>query len=232
MWTVAESGDPHAISEFGDRYPTMREELLKRMKTVQALKAVGHQVSPTSVPRFRNPQTAPPNWRAFYIVLGMALLFVLAFAGFRNAATPTKTVEVPPVNINPDPLPGAKVEIIPHAPQVPLTNDTSTNQPVPSKQPENYVPSPESQRTNLQLDSVTLKYAIFAVAEKGKLQCTIAPGLPDITIRLDFRDMTPMEMLKNLGQQYAFSTLLDGDHAVMIIPKKDEEEGQTANETR
>ena len=38
--------------------------------------------------------------------------------------------------------------------------------------------------------------------------------------------MTPMDMLKDLGQQYAFTTVLDGDHAILIIPKKDEDDSQ------
>ena len=35
-----------------------------------------------------------------------------------------------------------------------------------------------------------------------------------------------MDMLKDLGKQYAFTTVLDGERAILIIPKRDEDEGQ------
>jgi len=233
MWTVAEGGDPHAISEFGDRYPNMREELLKRLKTVQALKAGKRSVKAGAVPTFRTTQTKPVNWRPIWATFAVTILAISAFGVWRINAAPTPVVNVPTINVEAPKLPESNIEVdrglpSPHS----MNGERRTEPPInpPIVEPPTSVGLPI--RTSLQVESASLHTAITMIADAGKLSVTIAPGTPDPVIRVDFQDMTPMDMLKELGQQYAFDTLLDGERAIIIIPKKDEDDDQMTNETR
>jgi hypothetical protein len=79
MWTLAENNDPAAIDDFGIRYPSLREEMLKRMRTIRALKSGSRISRTTQVPTFQNTQTRPPNWRWITLSFAVAILALSAF---------------------------------------------------------------------------------------------------------------------------------------------------------
>lgn len=236
MWAVAEGNDSAAISEFGDRHPAFREELLKRIRTIQALKAGGrstHQVVPT----FKNAEVRPISWKPLLVAAGLSILAISSF-GIWRLTTPYKQPPpaVVPVNTQENHMPSANV--VPNTtPQIQREQPSAGNHVEPSVNPA-VVPNSTSplttspEKTSLQLESATLHAAITLIAEAGHMHVTIAPGTPDLTIKIDFHDMTPMEMLKNLGEQYAFTPIMDGEREILIIPKKDEEDDQMTNETR
>lgn len=233
MWTIAEAGDPHAISEFGERYPNMREELLKRMKTVQALKAGSRTIKAKAVPTFRNTRVRPTNWRLIFATFAATVLVVSSFGVWRLTHSSKPAVQVPAVNVEPVKMPDVNMEVNPPRgnplPQTgPRTEEPLANPPVVTN-PGSLI---EPGRTSLKLESASLHAAITMIADAAHWRVTIGSGTPDPTVRIDFQDMTPMEMLKELGKEYAFDTLMDGDHAILILPKKDEDEDQMTNETR
>ena len=70
MWTIAEGTDHSAIEAFGDRYPNLREELLRRIRTVNALKSGNKSLksakvpTKTTTPRFSTKSNNVPPTRA------------------------------------------------------------------------------------------------------------------------------------------------------------------------
>ncbi len=236
MWTIAESGDGHAVTEFGERYPALREELLKRIRTVQALKAAGRSMTPGKIPTFRNPQIRPVNARPVFLSLGLAALAAFAFGVWRlSTRAEVSSPHVPPINVEDPKLP--QPAFIPNRTNQPeITPQPSHRQPIdpPINSPVVTHPNPNSgsAKTDIELESASLHAAITLIAEAGHLKVTIAQGLPDPTIKVDMHGKTPVEMLKELGNTYAFEVLLDGDHSIMVIPKKDDLDDQVTNETR
>ncbi|MBS1702161.1 MAG: hypothetical protein JST12_10910 [Armatimonadetes bacterium] len=231
MWTIAEGGNSEAISEFGDRYPNLREELLKRIRTVNALKSGGRSVPSGKVPTFNNTRVQPFNWRIVFATLGLTILVMASYGLWRATSHPQSAPVVPPVNVNEPQLPQANIAIQPGSaePQPRPKNNAPINSPVvPNVEPD----IPAQQATSVKLESATLHAAITLIAEAGGMKVTIAPGTPNPTVKIDFEDMTPLDMLKKLGQDYAFNTLMDGDHAILVIPKKDEDDELMTNETR
>lgn len=236
MWTIAEGGDGHAVTEFGERYPALREELLKRIRTVQALKAAGRPVSSGKIPAFRNTQTRPVNARPVFLSLGLAAVLAFAFGIWKvSAKSETVKPQVAPINVENPKIP--QPVMIPNGTnQSEITPQPSHRAPIepPINPPviTHQNPNGGSAKTDIELESASLHAAITLIAEAGHLKVTIAPGLADPTIKVDMHNKTPVEMLKELGNTYAFEVLLDGDHSIMVIPKKDDLDDQMTNETR
>ena len=237
MWTIAESNDPAAVEDFGNRYPNLREEMLKRMRTIRALKSGSRLPRSTSVPTFQNTQTRPPNWRWTAGSFAIAILAISAFGIWKAIPKSEQLPPVQPINTAPSELPKALVQT--NAIQsdthikkpVPIDNPSGNNQSSPNSNIGSTLPKPPV-LSSMQLESATLNDAIQLIAAQGNLTVTIAPGMPNPTIKVNYQTMAPMDMLKDLGQTYAFTTVLDGEHAIIIIPKKDEDEGQISGINR
>ena len=235
MWTIADGTDQSAIEEFGDRYPALREELLKRIRTIKALKSGNRLPRSVPVPTFQNTQVRPANWRLVWSSFAVAVLGLIAFGAYRVSTRSIPIPDVAPVNVAPARLPEAHVAM--NAPvdqrrlNVTPNNGNETTVPPANNQPitnQNIVGSKRS----ISLNSIPLHVAILLVADQDHLSVTLAPGLPNPTVKVEFQNMAPMDMMKELGQQYAFSTVLDGAHSIIIIPKKDEDEGQNTDINR
>ena len=240
MWTIAEGTDPSAIEAFGDRYPNLREELLKRIRTVNALKSGNRLPKSTPVPTFQNTQVRPANWRLVWTTFGFTILALFAFGIVRYANHTVPNPDVTPVNVSPAKVPDANMQFEPIRGLNPMTvpnsgGNSSQNQ---ATNPPTTIDPPQTPETisgglkTLKLESAPLHTAILLIAEAGNFTVTIASGTPNPTVKLDFEGMEPMDMLKELGQQYAFTPVIDGQRAVLIIPKKDEDEGQITDNNR
>jgi hypothetical protein len=240
MWTIAEGTDSSAIEAFGDRYPNLREELLKRIRTVNALKSGSRLPKSAPVPTFQNTQVRPPNWRLVWATFGFAILAMFAFGIIKYSGRTAPIPEVAPVNVNPAKVPDANIQVEPIRDLNPMIvphnqGNDSQNQAI---NPPAIVNPPQNSETitsglkTLKLESAPLHTAILLIAEAGHFSVTIANGTPNPTVKLDFEGMEPMDMLKELGQQYAFTSVIDGQRAILIIPKKDEDEGQITDNNR
>jgi hypothetical protein len=235
MWTIAEGTDPAAIEEFGDRYPGLREELLKRIRTIKALKSGNRIVKTSNVPTFQNPKVQPANRTLVWASLAFALIAVFSFGIYKASVRSIPQHEIKSVNVEAPKLPQANIsteQIGINPMMVPQPNNNRNNNPAPQSQvPEtNHQMGSNSQVPNtvktLRLESAPLQSVILMIAESGHYNASIAPGMPNPTVKIDFVNMEPMEMLKELGDQYAFTTVMDGPRTILIIPKKDEDEGQ------
>jgi hypothetical protein len=240
MWSVAEANDPTAIEEFGDRYPNYRDELLKRMRTVKALKAGSKLPRSGAVPVFRNTQVQPTNWRLIWATFGFAILALFAFGIFRLTNHEVPPTNVAPINVEAPKLPEANVAVQSNNEMRPMTvpqpNDaTASNSPIgpPTTLDEaNIVPQSQGNLKDVKLESAQLQAAILMIADAGHFSVTFGPGMPNPTVNLNFEKMAPMDMLRALGEQYAFTPVEDGLHSVLIIPKKDVDEDQISSENR
>ena len=235
MWTIADGTDQAAIEEFGDRYPALREELLKRIRTIKALKSGNRLPRTVPVPIFQNAQVRPTNWRLVWSSFAVAILALVAFGTYKVSTRTIPTPNVVPVNVAPAKVPDPSVAMnTPNDPR-PL-NAQPNNGKGTSTRPANNQPvtnqSIVGAKRSISIDSIPLHVAILLVADQDHLSVTIAPGLPNPTVKVDFQNMAPMDMMKELGQQYAFSTILDGAHSIIVIPKKDELDGQNTDINR
>ena len=68
-----------------------------------------------------------------------------------------------------------------------------------------------------------LQTVLKLVAAQGKLGITIAPGLSNPDVAIQYEDKTVIEILQDLGRQYAFTAFDQGDGSVLIIPARDDE---------
>lgn len=253
MWAIAEQDDPNAVYQFEMRYPKYAEEMLRRLKAIDALKISGKVVDRTSVtpqvPAFRNIEVAKPSYVVPAVVAGLTTVAIAAVIVVSNSRV--NRLESPvAVNLNPATVnrnvdrnqssqnlnPTVSTQQIPNYNLsqnnyvVPPMNPT----PSPSYSPPNYADSNSlgmsEPKKSLILEAAPLHAAIMLVAEAGKLQVTLAPGLPNPEVKLNFENMTAKEMLDELGATYAFTVLPDGERRYLILPIKDEPEDPNTSE--
>jgi type II secretory pathway component GspD/PulD (secretin) len=150
------------------------------------------------------------------------------------------TPQVIPVNVEPAKIPDANISVAPQTNSIQTAPQTN-HSPIRTTQPNGALPNAENANNqplytnglkSMKLEAAPLHMAIQLIADSGHLTVTIASGTPNPTVKINFQDMAPLDMLKELGQQYAFTTVLDGQHAILIFPKKDEDEGQITDINR
>lgn len=241
MWLVAESGDPAAIEDFQERHPVYQGELLKRIRTVRALKDAGRTLK-TQPPVFVSPVKAAPQFKWWVAAVAFGALSVVSFGAWR--------LMPPSYNHTPTDI-GQGEQVINNSRSVapPISQPSQTNVVPPGDQHtnNNAAPAVQTQRPTedlpvypvdqpktVTLEMAPLHTAIQAIAASGNYVVTIAPGTPNPEVKVNFENMTPFEMLKRLGDEYAFVPVIDGEYAILIIPKKDDipQAGQNGAETR
>ncbi len=241
MWTIAEGTDHSAIEAFGDRYPNLREELLRRIRTVNALKSGNKSLKSAKVPTFQNTQVRPTNRNFAWASLAFAVIAMFPFGIYRSVSHSDESTTVPVTNIESKLQPNASLEPRPDRSLDPINvpnNQTEgqnkgqvpnqsqpPNFPVYPNQPSNSE-KPSSALQTLKLESAPLHTALLLIGEAGHFSISIGPGMPNPIVKLDFVNMDPMDMLKELGRDYAFTPIVDGPHSILILPKKDEDESQ------
>ncbi len=218
MWILAESADPSAVDAFERRYPEYRRELLRRLNMLADLKLARPTLKIDRAPAFHYmPKAAVLPKRLPYLAGAMGLA-AIAFAGVAYQVW--------------------------HAPQTPTTSikqsqsQTANRQPVPASRPpltvnrQQSVPEPSAANTvpmgekpsvvaTVRLNGVPLKTAITQIAKAGKIKVEIAPGLENPLIASDYRNLTGLAMLKDMGQTFGFSVLEQGVDSVLIVPAVD-----------
>jgi hypothetical protein len=241
MWLVAESSDPAAIEDFQERHPIYQGELLKRIRTVRALKDAG-RAPKAQPPVFVSPTKAQPQFKWWVAAVAFGALSVVAIGAWRmmppsyshtlTDVGPGEQVISNARSSGPAPADSTKPSTFPDP------GPLATNQPSPSNQtqrPNDEIPVyPIDEPKSVSLEMAPLHTAIQAIAASGNYVVTIAPGTPNPEVKVNFENMTPFEMLKRLGDEYAFVPVIDGEYAILIIPKKDDipQAGQNGTETR
>lgn len=225
MWTLAEEGNPNAEAEFLRRYPLYREELLRRRGTVSGLRTGRPMVKPEAkkpIPRFVPREKVAPQRPATRTLVGVGALALGALAlgsytltSFLSPAphapgNAVVTTVAPPSAVNQE---TPSVQATPH----PNFPDTA---PAPEPEPR---PIPSYERPHsLVVKSAPLSDVLTLLGAETGVKVLAAPGMPNPTVAVEFHDMTAMQMLNDLGQQYAFTAFDQGDGSVVLYPAVDE----------
>lgn len=216
MWTLAEEGSDRAFSEFEARYPEHRAELGRRIAMLRGLK--GQRASTRSrstVPAFvpREPRPAVRRW-AVPVALGLAGLAAASFFGTRALLAAPE-----PVRPRLD-RPSTPAVVRQDPPKPPTVVPEIKEVPTP---PE--VLEPYHRPVSLDIKRAKLIDAIHVVAATGKLEVEIAPGLANPDVELRYDQMSVIDILRDLGRQYAFTAFDQGDGKILIIPAVDDPPG-------
>lgn len=235
LWEVAESQDTHAYDDFEKRFPHLVGELGKRIQLVRELRDARSTGSARAVPRFdrRVPTQIGPSPRLVFA--GVAVL--VASLGLAAYVVTTKLTHQPNLTQAP------KVETAP-----PVLPDDVVNKPIPQPAPPNPNVTPTTSRGNgpdgtlpqqapeqpsfmrpqseVKFERVKLQLAILAVATSGKLDVEFAPNMPNPDIRMEYRNMSPWDILRDLGPKFGFSVIPDGRNRVIVVPAVDPHAGQ------
>jgi hypothetical protein len=223
MWFLAEQGSTEAVEQFEARYPELKYELAQRISIVRQFRGAGRRAHrEVTVPAFRPVEVRPvPQSRR--LVAGVAALSLAAIA----AATYTAVVFMQPT-----PAPSVRHETAPPI-QTPIEQNPEPTQespaPTPSEPtPKQAEPEPPVDTTpaylkpqELKVEQAPLVTALRLVAAQGGLQLTVAPNMPNPQVRFSYHGLNTIEMLQDLGRQYAFTAFDQGDGTVLIVPAVD-----------
>jgi len=245
MWLIAESGDSNAAQEFERRFPDYRFELMRRMSTVKSLKASKPHDS-ISVPTFALKQdrvrSAPP--RAFMVGVFALGLGVFAFGSFAITkqlmpppAKPAVSVEEPAPKVTlvtpkSQPVYSENPPGISFQPQGQANN--GTNQGSRSLLPTDEQPTSPAQiqsqalynqPRDLSIEGAPLRSVIEMIARASGLQVDIMPNANagpsvdfDKVISVDFRQVSGIDMLRQLANDHHFTLSPQGEGSFLLIP--------------
>jgi len=233
LWAVAESGSEQARMEFLQRYPTYQAELEKRASLVSGLKA--KRPTPDQVvlrPQFKPRPEVKPTKRPYgnWVAGGFALAAVVAlgYLGARAFSPPapvTTQALPPPIQSQVDPPKVANpVEKSPNdAPQEAPENRKVTP---PASDPSSVPPindqmNPWQKSQDVKVASAPLQTVLQMVAIRGGMKLEIAPGMSNPTISYEAHSKNAVDIMKDLGHQYGFTPMLDGENTVIAIPAVD-----------
>lgn len=225
MWAIAENDTPDAVYDFEHRFPKYQQELMRRIKTVSALKSQGKTIPSREIPVFQArpiPLDRKPIQWLGYAAVSLAVISTAVLAATRNQPAPVAK----PVQVNPD-IPKEIPEVPIASPSKPIGQATPPVDPAKNQPPQ---PSNQFKKSDLILEVTKLHDAIQLIAASGEVTVTIAPGLENPDVQVNFTQMTAMEMLSALGRDYAFTPVIDGEKHILILPVKDDAEPPDSNE--
>jgi outer membrane biosynthesis protein TonB len=226
MWTIAESGDDTAVVQFCERHPSYRSEMIRRVQSMTALVNAG-KTKRQDVPVFKPKEAAPIQFKSIYWVAGLCGALLLGVFGYAiTRPTPSQ-----PLQVQNEIIEGPKPELMtegnqpPKIEQKPEVQEQKTpekEEPKPPSPEAPVVSEPNEGKTDINIESSTLHAAIQLVAASGGIAVTIAPGLPNPDVQVKYEEMTPLEVLKEMGKDYAFAVVEDGEKQVIVLPLKDD----------
>ena len=193
--------------------------MIRRANLVRGLKGAARRPLRSDIPAFtpRYHVSTAPSPRALAVAGGLVVA-ALAVASFAIttllAPSPAAPSPVPGISetvsrpFSPSPNP----PMAQHAPLPPAVSDANETRPVPK-----YL-----QRHSVSLKGASLSDAVRLVGAMTGIQVEIAPGLPDPVVNLDYHDRTGLEILQDLGRQYAFTPFEQESGHVLVIPAVDD----------
>lgn len=226
MWQLAESGPDEAFEEFFGRYPEHRAELMKRREMVVGLKVAKPIKAKTPRENFMpspGGESTPPRLLALgATVLLMAGVVMATLGTLRFIESRQPVAVAPPTTINPQANqqanPGDQgVSGLPT--ENPSTPPTQPGTPDPNAQPPLILPFEKpvtvvSRRT-------TLMSALNDVAIQAGITLESAPGMKDVEIELDYRDVPAIKVIQDLGRVYGFTCLQQTTNTGLLVPATD-----------
>ncbi len=219
MWTLAENGNDRAIEEFGLRHPQFRTELLHRMNMVKGLRGAKSKVAEPEkvIPRFIPKENRAIPRIQLYVVGGLLLAAVGALAFVTTTLlTPPPHVVVQPIVSQP---PHTIVEQAPVVPQNVPVEPPLKLKPIEEQSSQ---PDLESKPGDVKIDHAPLLAVLDLIGQTCGVDVAPAPGMPNPDVFVNYKGMTAMEMLKDLGTKYGFTPLDQHDGSIIVVPAVDQ----------
>ncbi len=222
MWTITEGEDMAAIDDFERRFPQFKGELATRMAMVRGLKQSRPAVREARpIPRFvpREVSTRRENSRGVFVVTALGGLAVVALGAYAIVANLPKPVPAPrtkpsvvqkdPQNQPDDEVPSGNMDREPGTmfPTNPGSNGTNPHVLMPWETPK-----------SISIADAALIDVLKLIGETCNLKIELAPNMPNPVVTAHYQNKTGMDMLKDLGRQYKFTALEQGQGEVLIVP--------------
>lgn len=230
MWTLAEVDDPAAIDEFGERHPELRGELVKRLQMVRGLRGARprHPLASPDVafrPSANAPRYAPtPRWlapAAAVFVLGSVVFATVAVTTYINRQNQTARTQ-PSEPANPTDTNSAVTSSSTGNPDSNSTTAGPEQQPPqnpPIEQPK--APGPFDRPITVVASRISLSQALDLIARQAGVTLTSAPGMPDFEIAADYRNVSTIVILQDLGRNFGFTPMIQSEREALLIPATD-----------
>lgn len=220
MWTLAEEQNERAIDEFGERHPELRAELLHRIHMVKGIRGAKTKPVETSKPIPKFVPSAPRPAAPIYVVAGLVLLAIGALAFVvTTLITPIPHTSIkeapPPVSVDTFPGPGR-----PSVP-VPSQNETTPTQNYTSPPVAEEAPDSSLRPGTLKVEDAPLLDVLQMMGESCSIEIDAAPGMPNPKVTVDYKDLTAMDMLRDLGRRYSFTALDQYNGTILVVPAVD-----------
>lgn len=223
LWQLAESQDQKQIEAFLKQHPELKPELKARISMISGIKGAKHTVKAKNerfMPSARPLSSDPPRWAA-----ALAATVLMAGAVFATVGT-LKYVEsknAPPRTLGPGEIRKDLTSKNGNAPE-PLKNEDPI--------PDTYIPEStdvpplvatraNENRVTIVARQISLATALNDIGIQAGIQLNSAPGMPDPTITLDFRDVPAIDVLKALGAKLGFTPMEETDSSILLIPARD-----------
>ncbi len=232
MWTIAESDDIAAIDEFGDRYPAYRGELGKRLQMVRSLRGARPQAakakaqtkrfvpSSTGVVYREQSRWMMPTAAVFVLMSVVFATYAVTTYAQRGQPKPTEVVQQPITA--PDPTESVAGTGEPLTPPI----STAQNDPV-TPPPAADRPNPFDQPVTVVADRISLANALNLIARQIGVTLTSAPGMPDVEIAVDYRNVAASQVLADLGRNFGFTPMIQSEREALLIPAVDPTNGDS-----
>jgi hypothetical protein len=151
-------------------------------------------------------------------LVALASVALAAYSVFSPAPTPAPKPHVLPVQVTPASPPG-----------IVYSNGSASANPAPGPQdvapqappPVDTTPPYLKKRDRVVLDDVSLSNALALVTADTGLKLIVAPGFVDQKISRTYRNMSPVEVIRDMARQYAFTVSDEGDGTYLVIPVPD-----------
>jgi len=225
LWEIAESQDTHAYDDFERRFPQLVGELGKRIQLVRELRDARGSGSARPLPEFdrRAPARLGPQPKAILVLCAATV----ACIGFGAYVVTARLANPPPIT-RPAPVPLGAPTYTGNPNSGGFNPEASGQGALPPVRPKE---TPEQQRPQLapyltpqklvEVDRTKLQLAILMVASSGKLEVEFAPNMPNPDIRMEYHNMSALDIIKDLGPRFGFTAFREGGNKILLIPKVD-----------
>ncbi|MBL8048294.1 MAG: hypothetical protein JNJ45_06390 [Chthonomonas sp.] len=218
MWLIADQNEAAATESFCKRYPQHRDEMHKRIRLVNGIRA-NRPVAPVAAatpPAFEARPVRSNSTPQIWWTVGLLAFFTMTYAFSRFAFAPpaAKPTEVvvnnPVVNSGLEPKPAAGPDETAHQ------NFGTQSNPAPQAAPKPLTPM--ERRVSLEASESSLVQVLNKISLQSGVQFQLAPGVNDMPLALGFEDRTVAEALTDIAIALNISFLEQEPGNVLIIP--------------
>ncbi len=230
MWSLADRGNPQATADFERRHPSLREELARRSAMVGQLRC-SKVAAPAVIPIFRPSPRPVPSLRPKWIMggLGLAAIGIASYtitnSMFGNSPAPVQN-DVPAITsaTSFDTQEGVEMPGRRRLKMGIARDDESATGHRRHSGTASELPASKRPFT-VHLERATLITILQAVAQQGQLKIEMPLDMVNPEIRVDYDDVSPADIIADLGKKYGFTAFDEGESNLLIIPAVDKSKG-------